>query len=155
MNKKHLLCGVEIIFPKKQDTRDFLVFSEIHFGTHYFRTIYTSIYPRSAIITQEIELPLEFHPRELPELTKDWYFVQALVLQLYPETVTAEEIENYTDYVQSQCEMIVLAFDFHYVEIYCKNPSWLQAIIDAARKVPGASVEEKYEDTDPRTEMYV
>lgn len=51
--------------------------------------------------------------------------------------------------------MIILLYDFYYLEIYSKNHIWTQKLMHAAIDIPGTIVEEKYEETDTRTTLYV
>ena len=64
-------------------------------------------------------------------------------------------MDSYDEFLSSRCEMIILICDFSYVEIYCKNQSWIQFLLNESKKIDRSTISEKYEDTDERTEMYV
>ena len=96
-----------------------------------------------------------FLPGYFQELIQKSFVGESLVLHLYPENTDYEEIETYEDFLNSNCEMIILLYDFYYLEIYSKNQTWIQKLMHTAINTPGAVVEEKYEETDARTIMYV
>lgn len=148
MHKKHLFCGIDCVFPDSSDVWDFFNFSNITFGNFYFSIVDVCWFSGDIF-------PPKLSPAYFRELARQTSYVGFLVMHLYPEGVPAEEINDYADFLRSNCEMIVLLCDGCYVEIYCKNHIWLQTLLRDAKKVPGAIVEEKYEDTDPRSIMYV
>lgn len=82
------------------------------------------------------------------------FAAEYLVLHLYPENTASVQIDTYDDFLKSDCEMIILLYDIYYLEVYCKNQIWLQKLLNHVINTPGARVEEKYEETDPRTIMY-
>lgn len=89
------------------------------------------------------------------ELIQKAFVGESLILHLYPEEADYEEIDSYVDFLKSKCEMIILLYDFYYLEIYSKNHIWTQKLMHAAIDIPGTIVEEKYEETDTRTTLYV
>ena len=151
MSTKNLLCGMECEFSKLTEIWEFFNFPGIHFGTGYFSVADAAVYSKG----KRIALPSEFGPSFFQELIQCCFVCERLVLQLYPANSPTSEIDSYTDYIQSNCKMVILMCDCYYLEIYCKDHVWLQTLLHTAKEMPGVIVKEKYEDTDPRTRMYV
>lgn len=151
MNKTDSICGIDCVFSKLRDVWEFVRFPGIDFGSYSFKVVDGLVLSRGRMI----EIPQEFKPSYFQELVEWSFLADHLVLHLYPEMTDLEEIENYEDFIQSNCEMVVLMCDAYYVEIYCKNKEWLQTLLHTARGIEGTVVEEKYPDTDPRTVFYV
>lgn len=151
MRKRHIFCGIDCVFSKQKDALKLLLFENIDFGNYYFFVADAGFFAP----LQGIDDAETFSPNFFRELVRRPMWTESFVLHLYAENVSSEKIDTYDDYVKSQCEMIVLLCDTSYVEIYCKNQVWLQELLRSARAIPNATVEEKYEDTDPRYRMYV
>lgn len=151
MNVGNSPCGFECKFSRIGDVWKFFNFSDIVIDHYYFRTVDASVFSHDSFI----EILEKFPPSYFQELVQKAFFGERLVLHLYPETADFEEIDNYTDFLKSNCEMIILLYDFYYLEIYCKNQMWMKKLMHTAINTPGAVVEEKYENTDTRTTMYV
>ena len=151
MSTQDVLIGIECIFPKKGDIWNLFAFSDISFGDFYFSVVDAAVFSHG----RRIELPEKFAPAFFQELVQQSFASERLVLHLYPKMASFDEIVNYVDFLKSECEMIVLMYDFYYVEIYCKNRLWLHTFLRTAKDIPGAIVKEKDEKTDPRITMYV
>ena len=89
------------------------------------------------------------------ELLQAYLCCDHLVMHLYPAGVCPHEIDTYEDFVNSKCEMIVLAYDGSYVEVYCKQAQWIHRLLQNAKAIPGTQFCPKYVETDTRTTMYV
>ena len=151
MNEEKHLCGFECEFTKKSDVREFFNFSEIGLDRYYFKVVDDAVFSHG----KRIEIMENFSVNYFQEMIEKSFVGERLVLHLYPKNTDYEEIDNYEDYKKSKCEMIILLYDFYYLEIYCKNQAWIQKLMHTASNTPGAVVEEKYEETDTRTTMYV
>lgn len=151
MSEGNALCGFECEFAKTSDAWEFFAFPDIELDHYYFKVVDANIFSRC----RGLEILAEFQASHFQELFQKYFVGEALVLHLYPENTDYEEIDNYEDYLKSKCEMIILLFDYCYMEVYCKNQIWLQKLMHTAIDIPGAIVDEKYEDTDTRTTMYV
>ena len=151
MSQKKHLCGFECVFSKKSDVWNFFNFSDVTLDPFYFIVTDASVFSHG----RRIEILKKFPTSYFQELIQKSFVGESLVLHLYPENAGYEEIDNYEGFLKSKCEMIILLYDFYYLEVYCKNQVWLQKLMHTAIDTPGAIVEEKYEDTDTRTEMYV
>lgn len=149
MSERNALCGFECEFAKTSDVWGFFAFPDIEFDHYYFKVVDADIFSHCKGIVEE------FHASHFQEMMQKFFVGEALVLHLYPENTNYEEIDSYEDYLKSKCEMIILFFDFYYMEVYCKNQTWLQKLMHTAINIPGTIVDEKYENTDTRTTMYV
>lgn len=151
MSIKYSLCGFECVFSRKSDVWSFFEFSDIVLDHHYFRVADASVFSHGL----RIKILERFPSSYFQELIQQSFVGEGLVLHLYPENADYEEIDNYEDFQKSNCEMIILLYDFYYLEVYCKNQTWIQKLMHTASNTPGAVVEEKYEETDTRSTMYV
>lgn len=151
MSKDKFLCGFECEFSKKSDVWNFFNFSDVVLDCFYFSVADAAVFSHG----RRIEILEKFLPSYFQELIQKSFVGERLVLHLYPENADYEEIDNYEDFLKSKCEMIILLYDFYYLEIYCKNQIWIQKLMHTAINTPGAVVEGKYEETDTRTSMYV
>ena len=145
------LCGIECVFKNKSDIWNIFSFPNIVLEHYYFRVADAAIFSQG----RRIEILKKFTPCYFQELIRKSFVGERLVLHLYPENANFERIDNYNDFLKSKCEMIILLYDFYYLEVYCKNQEWIQKLLNTAANAPGAIVEEKYVDTDDRTIMYV
>lgn len=144
-------CGFHCLFSKKTDIWKFLHFSNLTLDDYYFSVVDAAVFSHC----RRIEFLNQFPSSYLQELNPTALVCERLVLHLYHQDTCSVEIDDYEDFLKSKCEMIILVCDFYYLEVYCKNQAWLQKLMNNARSIPGASVQEKYEDTDTRTVMYV
>ena len=151
MSKRNSLCGFECVFSKKADVWRFFDFSVLELDRYYFCVVDAAVFSHG----KRIAIPEKFAADYFQELVQ-WEFVgEGLVLHLYPENADYQEIDYYEDFLKSNCEMIILLYDFYYMEVYCKNELWLNSLMQTAMAIPNAVVEKKYEHTDTRTSMYV
>lgn len=151
MSINSVFCGIECVFTNPSDVCDFLRFINIDFANMFFSVVDDSVIYEN----NSVKLPKELSTNYFCGLNTKRFIAERLVLHLYPTGVAMEKIDNYNEFLLSECEMIVLICDACYLEIYCKNQRWLQTLLSDAKNIRGAVVEKKYTDTDPRTEMYV
>ena len=151
MNKDSSLCGFECLFRSDSDVLNFLHFSNLSLDEHYFYVADSSlVFPHT-----HIDIPHTISPGEFSSLVDKTFWAERLVLHLYSQGDLPIQIDNYDDFLKSNCVMIILVYDVCYLEIYCKNPTWLQQLMYTARNIPAAQVDEKFVDTDTRTSMCV
>lgn len=69
-------------------------------------------------------------------ISKEKYYPIFLNLQLYKEweSLNKNKINNYNEFLNSDCELILFITDNEFVEIYSKNPKYLNTIYDNAIK---------------------
>lgn len=145
------LCGMECKFATVSKVWEFFEFSEFELESYYFHVVDASIFVNGT----EIKVPNRFKAEYFKDLIRHSFVGECFVLHLYPESAFPEQIETYHDFLQSECEIIILMCDCYFVEVYCKSNLWLQLLLKKARSIEGTTVEEKYTLTDARTIMYV
>lgn len=148
MNKT--ICGFECKFLRQSDVRYFFNFHDNDFAHYYFSVVDAFVCSHC----RRIKVLERFRPSYFQDLIDVSFVCENLVLHLYPENIEPQEIDDYSSFLESKCEMIILMYDFCYLEIYCKNQVWLQNLIQVATNIPNAIVNAKYEETDTRTSMY-
>lgn len=153
--KKHILCGFECIFSKKEDVWQFFD-QPTDIGTRfYFSVVDSIVFGKGGFFDGRLHIAPIIAPSYFQTMIQQSFMSEILVLHLYPQNASPCRIDTYEDYLNSPCEMIILLYDCCYLEIYCKNQSWLRTMIDKAKEIPDVTFAEKYEDTDPRSVMYV
>lgn len=78
----------------------------------------------SGIITQS-EL------KELSERDSIW----ELVLHIIPPEMEAQRIDNYEEFLRSQCQCSILFYDCANLEVYVKKENWLKTLKDNIQKM--------------------
>ena len=152
------IIAVECDFSTAESFWKFLEFSGVDLSASVFLNVEYQVYSDGA----QIWLPPAFDDAYLKQLTEKKPVPEYMVLQLYPKSLTIGQtaaqmasIKTYQDYQDSDCQMIILAYDGLCAEVYCKNPAWLQTIIDHAVCLCGTKVIPKTALDDARTSMYL
>ena len=152
MNSNNLCRGIECVFNEFSSILKFFEsISNSNWGEYYFFVVDQSIFSQG----KRVNIPREFSPPYIEKLVQQSFMCERLVLHLYPRSENFVCIDNYKDFLASNCELIILAYDCCYIDVYCKNQYWLKEISRTARSIPGTIVAEKYTNTDRRTSMYV
>lgn len=103
---------------------------------------------------EEIKLPSIIKGSTLKSYLNEDYFFIFLNLRLYPKEKEIVTINNLQDYMNSECQIMILIHDVTYLEIYSKNQDILEKICNVLKKEK-VSYTVKTEENDNRTEMYV
>lgn len=152
MSRKNFRRGIECVFSNFNSILSFFEsISNRDWEEYHFKAVDYSIFSHG----KRIYLPKEFSPSYIKQLVQQAFMCERLVLHLYPGKGNYESIDNYEDFLDSNCELVILAYDCCYLEIYSKNQHWLEEILHTAHSIPGTIVAEKYADSDGRTSMYV
>ncbi|MDD3392504.1 MAG: DUF2691 family protein [Bacilli bacterium] len=69
------------------------------------------------------------------------YYTIFLKLQLYMEKESNYSINNFNDFLNSDCELILFITDNEYVEIYSKNSNMLNIIMNNAKLCNFSNIE--------------
>ena len=91
----------------------------------------------------------------IKQITKDDYYVLFIVLKAFPLDSKIMEINNYRDFLHSDCQLALLIYDVTNVEIYCKEDRLLKIITDNIINNGYSQIEEITEENNLRTEFYV
>lgn len=150
--------AVECEFEKLEDFWRFFQFPGIDFSSYIFLNVDYDVYSHGA----QIYVPPVFNSTYLNQVIQQEFVAEHMILHLYPASLSLEQvaeqmasIDKFQDYIQSDCQMIVLVYDCLYVEVYCKDHTWLHRIIEHVRSFPDTKVTPKSLATDTRTTMNV
>ena len=53
-------------------------------------------------------------------------------IQIYRKQDEVEDIETYSDFINSKCQLVLFITDNEFVDIYSKNENWLNTIYQNA-----------------------
>ena len=84
---------------------------------------------------------------------KTYYMIFA-DLQAYPKG-TLSHIKTYEEFIESQCELVLLVADCSYVTIYCKNKGTLEWLYKNAVECGFEDVTYITDENDARTRLSV
>ena len=87
-------------------------------------------------------------------ISNELYFIYFLNIRAYPKNKKISGIKNYSDFLKSDCEIIILISDGNFIEIYSKNQETLENVKKIA-KTNKYNVHEKTIKNDGRTKLYV
>ena len=91
----------------------------------------------------------------LKKLVKDnIYYLIFADLKAYPKGEIAIDIETYEEFKGSKCEVVVLAVDAQYIQIYAKNQKAIELMYENAQN-QGFYVEYVTDENDGRTRLSV
>ncbi len=138
--------GIECVFQSYKDIWEILKFRKVDFGKYQFSVIFENMIDK---------IPKRFSPQYFNKLISNKEILNFATFHLYLPTDKNEYIITYDDFLSSKCEMIVLIYDTCYLEMYCKNHSWLEIIYNNAVDISGSVVEIKTRENDQRIELIV
>ncbi|MCD2349064.1 DUF2691 family protein [Clostridium guangxiense] len=72
-------------------------------------------------------------------------------IKAYPPNSTPNDIENYDDFIKSECKLVILCSDVFYYEIYAKNDWMIEIIKNNAIKNNFSNIEYITNENDCRT----
>ena len=84
-----------------------------------------NLFPEGQTIMEGIEL------KNL--LENNAYYVIFAELQAYPDS-SFSVVENYGEFIDSDCELVLLVVDCIYVDLYCKDESMIELLYEHALK---------------------
>lgn len=87
-------------------------------------------------------------------LEKNMYYIISADLQAYPKGKFSH-IETYEEFIESQCELILLVVDCCYVTIYCKNKETIELLYKNGAECGFENVEYITDENDTRTRLSV
>ncbi len=153
---KDRAIGFDCVFEDSDDVRRWLGGLAERLGSGWrghVTELYTVKNDRLMMLEEEDAFPVDHD--DLQNMgSRDFYAIH-LVMHLYSGEHSLEHIDDYKEYLRSDCEMIVLVVDAYYLELYCKDPALLRDLTALAKAIPGAKLEEKTEENDGRYRMYV
>ena len=143
--------GIELVFPQHCNVKLDQLLLNIPLLGHKFVIDDGIVYQKnSKIILQQV---VDFS--YIQRISKNDIFILSLVLQSYPRDAQIVNIDVYKDFKESRCDLLLLICDGSYVEIYCKDKSWLVQCIENAEMLGATEISIKTDISDQRTGMYV
>jgi hypothetical protein len=91
--------------------------------------------------------------RELLEENK--YYLIFVNLQAYPKGNNSLRIETYEEFVNSNCQLVLLVVDSIYVTIYCKDNAKLESLYQNAKLKGFNNLQYITDENDTRTRLSV
>lgn len=125
------------------------LFNEIYLMDHDIYILDATIYDESM---NRVACP---DHAKFPFFQNTKYYIQHMVLAIFPNNSTIENITTYEDFINSHCELLLLIYDVAYGEIYVKSKDWLFKLLDNIEKMKVKELCIKTDESDMRTAMYV
>lgn len=91
----------------------------------------------------------------LNKIKNERYYTIFAKIVLYSHNFIDEEINDYSEYLNSKAEIVILINDSIYVEIYCKNNDDIEIIKNNAIKIDCSDIEYITDDNDGRTSFNI
>ncbi|WP_108672572.1 DUF2691 family protein [Peribacillus acanthi] len=88
-------------------------------------------------------------------IEKDCYYVIFVELIAYPKGKQVIDIETYEDFINSECQLVLLIVDSSFTTIYCKNKEILDRLYNNAIKRGYDQVQYITDENDTRTRLSV
>ena len=88
-------------------------------------------------------------------ISKESYYVYFVNIHAYNKGKAKMQIINYTDFINSNCELVILISDGWLIEIYSKDIDKLNRIIKNANEIKVEEIIMKTKDNDERRELFV
>lgn len=83
------------------------------------------------------------------------YYVDFINLRAYKKGQENDQINNYTQFINSECQFIILIVDGQYLEIYAKSDNLILQFIKNAVQLKGEEIKIKTDYDDGRVRMSV
>ncbi|MCY7904706.1 DUF2691 family protein [Bacillus inaquosorum] len=88
-------------------------------------------------------------------LKTNQYYTIFVELQAYPFGQAVDLVQTYEEFIDSDCELVLLLADSSYVSIYCKDRNVIEKLFINALKNDFEEVQLKTDDNDTRTGLTV
>ncbi len=147
------MIGIEFKLKTSYEKILYDILKNINFNDYQWEIVEEEIYYES---NPERHLPSQLSGRELKKEISDNgdYLVYFLNLQVYLNGSKISHIETYDDFVNSDCELILLFNDNEFIEIYMKENELKEKILQNLSS-KGILYEIKTRENDGRTIMMV
>lgn len=143
--------GFEIVFSRHFDLVRYLALDNLELSDYTFYCIDVLAYYNSKAI--QLKKILTF--KQLVNLSKSKIIVERLNLQAYPKGTSPILINTHADFLLSPCDMVILAYDGVFLEIYAKNQYWLNKLLNNLDYINTRDIVIKTQETDGRVGLYV
>lgn len=150
----HPAIGMEFKLKTGYEKVLYNILKNINFSNYQWEIVQEEIIYEN---NTERHLPSHLSGKEFEKEISDNgnYYVISLNLQAYPIGSQISHIETYDDFLNSDCELILLFSDNEFIEVYTKRTGELDGIVGTNVVTKGVSYELKTRENDGRTIMMV
>lgn len=144
------MIGIRFEIPNKYGMFLKKIFENVNLSDYYWNIIDEEI-----LFLDEFSLDKEQYSFDEMSviLEKNMYLIFGNI-QLTKSCNEVSMIKSYTDFVKSECEILILIVDSSYVDIYSKKKDILVKINENARLENYEKIEYIYNDDNPRNILY-
>ena len=151
----YMIRGVRFKIPQKMDNIIFNILCCLNVESYYWFKISS----QTEVWGEQIEKDFfekEFYKGdEFINIIKNKHRIIFLKIQAYPKECDIKNIHTYKEFVDSNCDIIILVYDCEFVEIYSKNESTSILLFRRAKALGYKSCGYITDDNDSRTKMDV
>ncbi|MBM7095146.1 DUF2691 family protein [Bacillus sp. H-16] len=130
-----ILDGVKGLTWKIGDGESYVIENE---------TLGVPLFPSACIVEEDVLLK---------EVSKKDYYLIFADLKGFPEKSDVREITTYKEFVESECQFVLLVIDSSYVTIYSKDQSTIKHLFSKAVEAGYKKIEYITDENDERTTL--
>lgn len=146
------MIGLDIIY-KKSDRLLYDFFDDIHIENYEWKIDYEEIlFDKNNSFFDSMILDGHEFKKCISRMN---YYIIFADIKAYLIGSKKDEVLTYNDYINSNCEMIFLCSDAHFIDFYCKNRKNLKKVYQNCVKNNYDSISIKTIENDTRTRMSV
>ncbi len=151
----YMIRGVHFKIPQKMDNIIFNILCCLNVESYYWFKISS----QTEVWGEQIEKDFfekEFYKGDgFINIIKNKHRIIFLKIQAYSKECDIKNIHTYKEFVDSNCDIIILIYDCEFVEIYSKNESTSILLFRRAKALGYKSCGYITDDNDSRTKMDV
>lgn len=119
---------IEFKIPNEYNKYLFKIFENINLSDYIFYIPENELIDKNSKYIFEKEI---YDYNEIKQIiSSNNYYLIFLKLQIYKENIKYKIINNYDDFINSDCELIIFINDCQYAQIYCKDSELFKQIYD-------------------------
>lgn len=121
------MIGVKFKISNEYDSVLYKILKNTNLSSKYIKIFESEVYKKDGNYLFKNDL---YSIADFKNTIKEIYYPVFLKLQFYESNVIDEEINNYLEFMKSNCELILFIIDNIFVEIYSKNTVALDTIVN-------------------------